>query len=245
MKRRQTNNSGFTLIELMLATLLFSIVLVVIVAAFLQIGRLFYKGVSVNTTNEAARIIGDNVSDDIKFSRFANCVPPDTDPNPPTSDLTKSHNCRWQGFNGSANTYYFCVGSHRYTYTLFHKVTVDEYNDHTSLSGLQQVRINSGGCPAPDYSQDSSTLEGTSPTQLLAPDMQLNNLYFTCNGYRCHLVLHIIYYGADDQVFYSPASPTDLPTQALSDYDATCSGNLLSSQFCSTADLDETILLRN
>jgi prepilin-type N-terminal cleavage/methylation domain-containing protein len=85
---------GFTIIELLVATSIFSLVLLVILASFLQIGRMFYKGVSVSNTNESARSLLDSITRDVRFGQS------------PT------------GVKNEGGKSYFCAGSHRYTFAL-------------------------------------------------------------------------------------------------------------------------------
>lgn len=92
--RRKTGEhdkqTGFTIIELLIATLVFSLLLIVMLGAFIRTGDLFYKGVSMSKTQEDARNVVQSISDDIQFTRSA----PNT------------------------NTGVFCIGLHRYLYQL-------------------------------------------------------------------------------------------------------------------------------
>lgn len=91
---RKRSESGFTIIELLIATAVFSFVLIVFLSAIIRISELFYKGVNMSNTQEAARNIVQDISDDIQFYQ-----------QPPVI---------------GAN--YFCVGAHRYSYNLGTKV---------------------------------------------------------------------------------------------------------------------------
>jgi prepilin-type N-terminal cleavage/methylation domain-containing protein len=64
----KNNSKGFTITELLIATAVFSLVLLVFMAAFLRIGQLFYKGVYMSNTQEAARSIVQGVADDLRLS---------------------------------------------------------------------------------------------------------------------------------------------------------------------------------
>lgn len=92
MLKKPKNKTGFTIIELLIATAVFSIVLLVFVSAFLRISELFYKGVNLANTQETARNMIQNISNDIQFYRL-----------PPQNYPTLG---------------YFCVGNNRYTYKL-------------------------------------------------------------------------------------------------------------------------------
>lgn len=93
MRRRAADNNtqtGFTIIELLIATLIFSLLLIVMLAAFIRTGDLFYKGVSMSKTQEDARNVVQSISDDIQFTRGG--------PQPTSGG--------------------FCIGIHRYLYQL-------------------------------------------------------------------------------------------------------------------------------
>jgi prepilin-type N-terminal cleavage/methylation domain-containing protein len=226
LKPHRKNNEGFTLVELMIATMIFSMVLVVLLASFLQIARMFYKGVSISSTNEAARSLIEEVVNDVRFSSASTACDP-TAPLP----------------NGCPNNKkYFCIGNHRYTYVLTKKVTSTDVASPTASSlnaGIMQDTVNS--CLPPISASDN----GTNPRQLLGLNMQLNEMEFkpADNGVLVHA--HVLLYGADSNVFASYANPAHTPAEALVDPDAHCSGNLLDTQLCATADFQTIVSVRN
>jgi prepilin-type N-terminal cleavage/methylation domain-containing protein len=59
---------GFTIIELMFATIVFSVILLLCIGAIVQVGRMYYKGISVQRTQEVTRTIMDDVSREVQFS---------------------------------------------------------------------------------------------------------------------------------------------------------------------------------
>lgn len=59
---------GFTMVELMIATTVFSIVLLVIASALILAGRVYFKGVVSVRTQEVAREIADDISQNIQFA---------------------------------------------------------------------------------------------------------------------------------------------------------------------------------
>jgi|GEM_PF-769102 len=232
-KRINENGSnGFTIIELLVATTIFSIVLIVIVASFLQVGRMFYKGVSVNNTNEAARTLVDDIANDIRLSKSSLYADPTADKN-------------------LMNVQYFCVGQHRYTFIFKTKVQGSDITaTNLQAKNIQAgvIQDNTGG----NCHQPSDDPPGTNATQILGPDMQLNNLTLTksssetgVSGVRIHT--HIVFYGADNTVF--DTSDTTMkntasdPGKAAGASDAFCSGNSLSTQFCAVSDIDTNITL--
>ncbi len=67
MKKRRTQ-SGFTIIEMLIATVVFSLVLLILSFGIIQIGRAYYKGTIQSRTQETARNIIDEISRGIQYS---------------------------------------------------------------------------------------------------------------------------------------------------------------------------------
>jgi prepilin-type N-terminal cleavage/methylation domain-containing protein len=212
MKRLNQKNRGFTIIELMIATLVFSIVLLVCLAAFLQVGRLFYKGVNLSLTQDNTRDIMSSISNDIRFTK-----------NSPTTN------------NMSSPNGYFCIGLHRYKYMKGNHLYLASEN-LSSNYGLVREDI-SAGCPSPAVPGS-----GSNPTEMLGNSMQLNDLSITCVNTQCNIKVHVVFYGDDNTVFESPSHPGYTPSQALTAPDANCTGALSGSQYCATADFASTVL---
>lgn len=66
--QRSLNARGFTVVEMMVATAVFSVVLLVCSIGLIQISRSFYKGVTVTTTQETARGVIDEIANSITYS---------------------------------------------------------------------------------------------------------------------------------------------------------------------------------
>ncbi len=64
---KHKNQSGFTIIELMIATLVFSVILVVITVGVLYFTKSYYHGVYQSSTQNAARSITESVMDSVRF----------------------------------------------------------------------------------------------------------------------------------------------------------------------------------
>lgn len=60
--------AGFTIVELLIATIVFSVLLLVCSMGLIQITRTYYKGVTTTKTQEAARAILDEVAGAVMFS---------------------------------------------------------------------------------------------------------------------------------------------------------------------------------
>lgn len=91
---KRLKNKGFTIIELLIATVVFSVVLLVITSAVVQFGRLYYKGVIQSRTQETARSVMQEVTQSVQFSKDSPVH------SPATGDGV------------------LCIGDKRYTYRL-------------------------------------------------------------------------------------------------------------------------------
>lgn len=105
---RKLNNHGFTIIELLIAMVSFSLILLIITGAIIQFSSVYYKGVVTSKTQETARAVADNIA---RSAQFSSELPTEVFPSPTV------HN----------NYGMVCIGSKRYNYTL-NKLLVDEVN---------------------------------------------------------------------------------------------------------------------
>lgn len=89
--------TGFTIVELLIATAVFSVVLLLVTTGMLQIARTYYKGINTAKTQEAARTIMDEVSRSIQFGGGV---------------VTTTIATASDGSEG------FCIGDRRYSYII-------------------------------------------------------------------------------------------------------------------------------
>lgn len=90
MIESKANQKGFTIIELIIATTVFSVVLLLCTFGLMQIGNVYYRGITSTRTQNVTRNIIDMVSQDIELSDNGIIA---TNPSVPS---------------------YFCAGHHRY-----------------------------------------------------------------------------------------------------------------------------------
>lgn len=64
---KRLDNKGFTIIELLIATVVFSVILLVITAAIVQFGRVYYRGTVQVRTQETTRNIIQDIAQAIQF----------------------------------------------------------------------------------------------------------------------------------------------------------------------------------
>ena len=68
MIRREHDSRGFTIIELMIATLVFSTILLLCATGLITIGRMYQKGNTGRATQEVARSVMDTIENDFELS---------------------------------------------------------------------------------------------------------------------------------------------------------------------------------
>lgn len=66
------NSRGFTILELMVATLIFAVILLVITAGVIRFTTQYFKGVTSTKTQAAARTIIDDISRQIQYGKNVN-----------------------------------------------------------------------------------------------------------------------------------------------------------------------------
>jgi prepilin-type N-terminal cleavage/methylation domain-containing protein len=142
--------NGFTIIELMIATMVFSVILLICAAALIQIGRIYHKGVITNQTQEVARTIMSNIAESIQFTG---------------GDVRK--------IPGSTD---FCVDNKQYSFTPPDR----KLDKDTTGSGYTKLALVAGIPITLDCSEErdpSKLVDGTATgDELLSPNMRVLRL---------------------------------------------------------------------
>ncbi len=155
-------NDGFTIIELTVATAIFSLVFLLASAGILYIARLYYRGVSQVRVQDAARTVADEIGETLRYSTglFANPLTV-TGPDIPA--------------NNPAHVGAFCIGSQRYMYAIDRKVTDAGSNDANKEKRHGLWIDQPASC-----SDETALLDNDTPTpsgrELLGEDMRLTRL---------------------------------------------------------------------
>lgn len=193
MKRK--SHAGFTIVELMIATTVFSVVLILAMTGFFQIGHIFYKGVSVTQTQTVADQIGQDVIASIEGASNVSAV---------------------STFQ-STNYQYVCIGKIRYTFDPTHRVNAGDTNEFTSgqIGLVRDTMKSDGSCQPPCIPNPTACGPGqlawdnNKPQELLGDNMRVESFTVapspggTGNYYTVNLVIS---YGPDDLLTYSNAS---------------------------------------
>lgn len=170
---------GFTIVELMMATLVFSVILLMVTIGVLQVNRVYYKGVTEANTQNSARAIMDTISQAIQFNGGT------VGPLPTTASPTPG------------TTYYVCVNNQQFIYKQGFQLVSGTPGLHQTNQTFLQKAI-TGACAAP-----ATPLTGR---ELLSPNMRLSNLQITHIGTtNLYKVQVTVAYG-DDDVMNNPTS---------------------------------------
>lgn len=194
---------GFTIAELMIATSVFSIILLVGAAAFVQLGRTYYRGVTTTQTQQAAKQIINKVASDIRL-------------NSSVSPL----------YTASGSRFYYCLGTHRYSFILF-KLVDSSNHDNSANFGLLEDEPPGAGCGNPF--DGSSPL--VNPTELLGNNMRL--LAFAINPVGSTGTIY--------SVKVKVASGADAALTNPTDPNAQCQGGGAVTEFCSVTSLSTIV----
>jgi len=229
-RKSNKQQQGFTITELLISTVVFSVLLVGLLTSFIRISDLFYKGVTMSKTQEDARNIVQSISDDIQFYASA-----------PDTVQAQFGSVKINSETTSVAEPAFCIGQHRYRFQMGALVDGSNY-------GLARDTVGGGACPQVGNLPDQVPGGQTSNLQMLDTSMQLNNLSVTCSSGRCKVKIHVIFYGgAPADLFTTPCIAgggagcpyTANPWQAP---DAQCTGGIESTDLCATVDYDSTVL---
>ena len=175
---------GFTILELLIATAVFSMVLLLCATAVVQVGQIFYKGVITNRTQETSRKVINDIIGAIQYG-----------------DSNLSHQ-KVPVSGGFAE----CVGTLRYTYLLSKSVgTASGQSPHV----LWKNRIGSpgpGSCAANPVNMNSPAGAGE---ELLGTNMRLKDFQIIPLTGSSWQTTVTVAYGATDNVFALNAGVPD------------------------------------
>jgi prepilin-type N-terminal cleavage/methylation domain-containing protein len=219
MRQNTRRQQGFTIIELLVATSVLSVILLLVTAMMISIGNLFYKGVNQSHTQQSVRDITDQISQNL--------------------ELTGSDRQHFQVAGDPVQAY--CVGNTRYSYILGTKIG----NHRPTISNpiyqhvLWQDTTADSSCSA--HADLTLVTPSAGGQELIAPNSRLINLQITGNGPYEVEVFEA--YGDDDLLCDSSSTCSGATGMAYPDYtndNVTCAGHV-GDQFCATARLNTTV----
>ena len=209
---------GFTIIELLIASLVFSIFLLIVTSMIIQISHTYYKGIIASKTQETARSITANISQAIQFG----------------GGVGISYD----------NTGYICTGSARFRFKLGQQVV--DSGSPAADQGFHALVLDQGTCPPPFGGGISAVPQALAADvqELVPTKMRLAKLNITpVAGTNLYTITVRVVYGDLDLVC-SPSvvgdcTSTATTTSGIND-DLTCK-QLAGSQFCAASELTTTV----
>jgi len=228
---------GFTIIELMIATMIFSVILLVVTSGILQFNKQFYKGVVASSTQGAARTLIDDLTRAIQFNGGTFSPLPVLTGNPQSGG--------------------YCVGSgKRYSFQLNRQVKdkTPLSVDHQGYHGLVSDTVTGCNTSTSPYDVANAPADLTTvspalsnPRELLGQHMRLAKFDIEQNVDLYTITIRVVY--GDDDVLCSPSTPNDCNTPTSTAGvdnnmpDLTCRGSIGSS-YCAVSELTTTVMKR-
>lgn len=208
--------SGFTVVELMISTVVFGTILLLCAVGFIQVGKLFYKGVSIMRSQEAARNLAEELIQEMQFTNNDVILSGDLDSDP-AKDMRA-----------------LCIGVRRY-YIHF---DVQAKADSRAVEKLTDVPAANSPCDTssvmPNKGQEllpeGMRISGPEPTTDTNSDNIIDNgFYVKCNKGLCDLKIRVAF--GENKTF------TD-STHSV------CKGSYGGSQFCGVSFIETSALRR-
>lgn len=222
----KNNNRGFTIIELMIATTVFSVILLVTSAGVIAIGRAYYKSLTSTRVQEAARSVMDDISRSLQFSGNGAVYQYNTDSsgNPV---VVKAK----------------CFGSDRYTYQINNQIT------GTNNGILRDVKPAAGCQPSDCFNQLKTGACANAGQELLGTNMRL--LQFDLSGSPPTLRIRMAYGDNDLLSVYDDnnnpvgwTAPIDNTAEEATMAGAVCRAGIAGSNFCAISALETSVTSR-
>ncbi len=213
---KQNNSAGFTIIELMIATSVLAMLLLLIATVSLQIGKLFYKGVSSSRTQETVRDITTGISRNIQYTSGTIQVL-----KTPTALSTSADPAGTLYERGAV-----CVGQTRYWYAKNKKVSGNQHALWVDNKGSSSCVI-----PTALEMNPASGPPSSGGRELVASGMQLSKFNVE------NLGTNPFFWSVDAGVALGDAGGDDIFTHDSDKYITGCVSSNQGGQFCDVAEL--------
>lgn len=211
---KKSNQKGFTIIELLIATTVFSVILMIVSSGIIQIGRFYYKNITSARTQEAARNIIEEVSRTAQFSQSSVQASPDSEPDKA-----------------------ICIGPNRYSYVIDRQVGTDTGDVPAALV----ADINNSVCAGQNLSS-GATINGSD--LLSANMRLLNFEVSEDTSTDTVKVKVKVAYGDNDLLTHCEPSGNSCSSNPVDIANSTCRTGIAGSSFCSVSELETSIKRR-
>lgn len=167
--------AGFTILELMVASAVFTVILIVIAVGVLSYTNSYYRGINSSKTQEATRAIMDTIVQSIQFGQ----------------GLPKQ-------LSGSGGALGLCIDNTLYSYKIGQEITdAPPFGAHQGYHGL--VSTVGGDCTGATPSVPTTQTLAGSSRELLGQRMRLSDLAVTPSGNLYTIRVRVLY--GDDDAF--------------------------------------------
>ncbi|MGB4800044.1 MAG: prepilin-type N-terminal cleavage/methylation domain-containing protein [Candidatus Saccharimonadales bacterium] len=223
----QSNAAGFTIVELLIATVVFTGILMLVTAGVTHFSNEYYRASYANTVQSQVRSISDDITQSLQFGAAGLTYTPDG----PVPDITAS-----------------CVGSKMY---IFRRGVAFDGSTRYEAPGL--YRQSWDGKPESCTAPSNASWVPTAGTQLLQKNMRLTQFSISGSDGTGYDVKIRIAYGDIDLLCAAgqPGCATDEPAPFTTDAAVAAAGNAVQcrsgtgSQFCAVSNIDATVTGRN
>lgn len=221
------NQKAFTIVELMIATSILSVILVLVTAMMISIGNLYYKGTTQTNLQDNIRNVVDELSQDLQLNGSALITSINTHTALPRS---------------------YCIGTSRYTYILGRQLSSSPGSGQ-SYHVLWRDTVPAGTCPdITGVLFDSTALSSADPgTELVSPNSMLTSFSITTGSSPFTIVINEAYASSDLLCDTGTAGDCSSISTSTTVWDPNpplgqiiCKG-LAGTQFCATATLTATV----
>lgn len=181
---RKLNIGGFTILEVLISTMVFTVVLLICIQAVTRIGQLYYKGVTSSQIQELTRNLSEEFSNQIQFGSSI-----------PYPDSVS-------GGQGGTKLV-FCVGDNRYQAVMNRKL------GDPDVTSVLKRKSYSGSCDlTPDVGFDGATELAVNNMRILKLSIVRNADPKSANLWNLDIRLAL----GDSDIFDYPAGSTDEPS---------------------------------
>ena len=215
-KRLHKESRGFTIVELMIATLIFSIVLLLCAFAISHVGRMYYKGVIIGRTQDTARKVTEEISQTLQFAAG------DDDPSIFMRTGTRTES--------GVPIESYCLGTTRYSFTRVRSLgTAANQSDHVLW---RDINNNAGTCEPVNITQASLT----GGEELLGENMRLPHFAITESNGLWSIDISVTF--GDDPTLYEDDTAVSGPEYEF------CKGTTAGGQFCAVSAFSTSVTRR-
>ena len=217
------NNKGFTIIELMIASVAFATLIILITVAVMQVARVYYKGINTGNTENVTRNIVQYASKSIQFSN---------------SVLVSTNNTSVAG----SKIGWTCIGNQTYIYSEGSALSATSASWPNNV-GLVYLTTNS--CPS------SSTLSNliNRGQELLGLNMRLTNFQISNVSNRLYNINVEVAFGNASSLCDSSISPisgsggcnSNIAPNFFPNSNIVCKAQI-GDQYCAEATLSTSVL---